>query len=196
MKGLKITALILTTVLCASAFTACKNEKKPVSSGINIISSQKQGGAGVDGENIAIIDPEAEKNNFIFKYNGVNVVINTPMSKVLKSLPENYDYNEAPSCAGQGIAKTYTYNNGSFSIQTNPVEKEDSISMILLSDDTVSTAEGIFIGNTAEQVKAAYGEPDKDASTDNAFVYYKGTSVLTFTIMDGKVTSIAYQAKV
>ena len=68
MKGLKITALILTAAIGATALTACKNEKKPVSSGINIISSQKQGGAGVDGENIAIIDPEAEKNNFIFKW--------------------------------------------------------------------------------------------------------------------------------
>ena len=106
MKGLKITALILTAAIGATALTACKNEKKPVSSGINIISSQKQGGAGVDGENLAIIDPEAEKNNFIFKYNGVSVIINTPMGNILKSLPEPTDYNEAPSCAGQGIVKT------------------------------------------------------------------------------------------
>ena len=195
MKGLKITALILTAAIGATALTACKNEKKPVSSGINIISSQKQGGAGVDGENIAIIDPEAEKNNFIFKYNGVSVIINTPMGNILKSLPSDYDYQESPSCAGQGIAKTFTYNHGSFSIQTNPVGKEDSISMILLGDDTVSTAEGIFIGNTVEQVKAAYGNPD-ESSTEDSIVYIKGSSQLTFTISDGKVTTIAYQAKV
>ena len=195
MKGLKITALILTAAIGATALTACKNEKKPVSSGINIISSQKQGGAGVDGENIAIIDPEAEKNNFIFKYNGVSVVVNTSMGNILKSLPSDYDYQESPSCAGQGIAKTYTYNNGSFSIQTNPVGKDDSISMILLSDDTVSTAEGIFIGNTVEQVKAAYGNPDEN-STEYSLAYIKGSSQLTFTISDGKVTTIAYQAKV
>ena len=195
MKGLKITALILTAAIGATALTACKNEKKPVSSGINIISSQKQGGAGVDGENIAIIDPEAEKNNFIFKYNGVSFVVNTSMGNILKSLPSDYDYQESPSCAGQGIAKTYTYNNGSFSIQTNPVGKEDSISLILLSDDTVSTAEGIFIGNTVEQVKAAYGNPDEN-STEYSLAYIKGSSQLTFTISDGKVTTIAYQAKV
>ena len=195
MKGLKITALILTAAIGATALTACKNEKKPVSSGINIISSQKQGGAGVDGENIAIIDPEAEKNNFIFKYNAVSVIINTPMGNILKSLPSDYDYQESPSCAGQGIAKTFTYNHGSFSIQTNPVGKEDSISMILLGDDTVSTAEGIFIGNTVEQVKAAYGNPD-ESSTEDSIVYIKGSSQLTFQISDGKVVTIAYQAKV
>ena len=195
MKGLKITALILTAAIGATALTACKNEKKPVSSGINIISSQKQGGAGVDGENIAIIDPEAEKNNFIFKYNGVSVIINTPMGNILKSLPSDYDYQESPSCAGQGIAKTFTYNHGSFSIQTTPVGKEDSISMILLGDDTVSTAEGIFIGNTVEQVKAAYGNPD-ESSTEDSIVYIKGSSQLTFQISDGKVVTIAYQAKV
>ncbi len=195
MKGLKITAIILTAAIGAAALTACKNEKKPVSSGINIISSQKQGGAGVDGENIAIIDPEAEKNNFIFKYNGVSVIINTPMGNILKSLPSDYDYQEQPSCAGQGIAKTYTYNHGSFSIETNPVGKEDSISSILLCDDTVSTAEGIFIGNTVEQVKAAYGNPD-ESTTENSIVYIKGSSQLTFQISDGKVVTIVYQAKV
>ena len=65
MKGLKITALILTAAIGATALTACKNEKKPVSSGINIISSQKQGGAGVDGENLIVDHYETlDKNNF------------------------------------------------------------------------------------------------------------------------------------
>ena len=67
--------------------------------------------------------------------------------------------------------------------------------MILLGDDTVSTAEGIFIGNTVEQVKAAYGNPD-ESSTEDSIVYIKGSSQLTFQISDGKVVTIAYQAKV
>ena len=47
MKGLKITALILTAAIGATALTACNKEKKPVSSGINIISSQNQGMGGI-----------------------------------------------------------------------------------------------------------------------------------------------------
>ena len=193
MKGLKITTLVLAAAVLAMPITGCNNSKKPVSSGINIISSQSQN--GLSGENAGMIDPNAAANNFIFKYNGVSVIINTPMGNILKSLPSDYDYQESPSCAGQGIAKTFTYNHGSFSIQTNPVGKEDSISMILLGDDTVSTAEGIFIGNTVEQVKAAYGNPD-ESSTEDSIVYIKGSSQLTFQISDGKVVTIAYQAKV
>ena len=186
MKGLKITALILTTVLCASAFTACKNEKKPVSSGINVISSQSQGGAGVNGENKATIDPNAANNN---------IVVNSPMNAILGSLGNNYSYFEAASCAGQGISKFYTFNGGSFVVSTNPVGNEDSIAMITINDDSVSTAEGIFIGNTVEQLKAAYGEPKENDGT--TYTYEKGSSVLVFLVDDsGKITNIIYNAKV
>ena len=195
MKGLKITALILTTALCAAAFTACKNEKKPVSSGINVISSQSQGGAGVNGENKATIDPNAASNNYVFKYNGVDIVVNSPMNAILGSLGNNYSYFEAASCAGQGISKFYTFNGGSFVVSTNPVGNEDSIAMITINDDSVSTAEGIFIGNTVEQLKAAYGEPKENDGT--TYTYEKGSSVLVFLVDDsGKITNIIYNAKV
>ena len=42
MKGLKITALILTAAIGAAVLTSCNNPKKPVSSGINILSTQNQ----------------------------------------------------------------------------------------------------------------------------------------------------------
>ena len=193
MKGLKITALILTAALCAMPLTACSKEKKPVSSGINIISSQNQ----VNGENFAKIDPDAVKNNFVFKYNGVDIAVNSPMNDILGSLGNNYQYFEAASCAGQGISKFYTFNGGSFVISTNPVDNLDSIAMITLNDDSVSTAEGIYIGNTVDQLKAAYGEPSS-ASTDTVFTYEKGSSTLVFQIDDEshKIISIVYNAKV
>ena len=191
MKGLKITALILTAAIGMAALTGCKNNKKPVSSGLNIISSQKQGMGDVK----AIIDPEAAKHNFIFKYNGVSVAVNSPMNDILGSLGNNYQYFEAASCAGQGISKFYTFNGGSFVISTNPVDTLDSIAMITLNDDSVSTAEGIFIGNTVEQLKAAYGEPTSNEGT--TYTYEKGTSVLVFLVNDdGKITNIIYNAKV
>lgn len=189
MKGSKITALILAATLCATTLTACSKEKKPVSSGINIISSQGQGG-----DMRFVVDPNAEANNYYFTYNDVKVIIGVKVDKVVAALGNNYTYNEAASCAGQGISKIYTYNGGSFSIETQPVDNADYISTINFGDDSISTAEGICIGKTADEVKAAYGNPIAD-STEDTLQYDKGSSRLTFQIADGKVTGIFYQAK-
>ena len=195
MKGLKISALILAAAMLAMPLTACNQQKKPVSSGINVISSQNQQGPGANGENKATIDPNAASNNFVFKYNGVSIVVNSPMNDILGSLGNNYQYFEAASCAGQGISKFYTFNGGSFVVSTNPVGNEDSIAMITINDDSVSTAEGIFIGNTVDQLKAAYGEPKENDGT--TYTYEKGSSVLVFLVDDGgKITNIIYNAKV
>ena len=202
MKGLKITALILTAAIGATALTACKNEKKPVSSGINVISSQSQGGAGVNGENKATIDPNAASNNYVFKYNGVDIVVNSPMNAILGSLGNNYQYFEAASCAGQGISKFYTFNGGSVTIIATPAGKDYSIYQIIISDDSVATTEGVCVGNSAEQVKAAYGEPVADKSDDTVFIYQKGTSTLMFTFEENEntgkkaVATIMYQGAI
>lgn len=194
MKASKITALILAAALCAMPLTACNKEKKPVSSGINIISSQGQ--AGVNGDSRFVVDPNAEANNFFFKYNDVKVVIGITIDKVLSGLGNNYTIQEAQSCAGQGTALNYIFNGGSFTIETTPAGSANYITMIALGDDSVSTAEGIFIGNSVAQVKAAYGDPIAD-STEESLMYDKGSSRLTFVIdaEEQKVTSIFYQAK-
>ena len=192
MKGLKITALILTAAIGATALTACNKEKKPVSSGINIISSQNQ---GMGGDAVATIDPNALSGNYVFKYNGTSVTVNIDAKTVIDKLGD-FAYDEKPWCAGQGVSKYYTYNGGSIVITTAPMikEKMDAVYTITLNDDSVSTAEGIFVGNTAEQVKAAYGTPALDNGT--TLQYEKGSSQLAFIMgEDGKIMYIIYQSK-
>ena len=93
------------------------------------------------------------------------------------------------------VAVTVFGRVGSFVVSTNPVGNEDSIAMITINDDSVSTAEGIFIGNTVEQLKAAYGEPKENDGT--TYTDEKGSSVLVFLVDDsGKITNIIYNAKV
>ena len=70
---------------------------------------------------------------------------------------------------------------------------EAKVMYVMLCDDTVATAEGVYIGNTAEQVKAAYGEPDAEKSTDKLLYYFKGSSFLQFELDDkGVVVGITY----
>ena len=89
------------------------------------------------------------------------------------------------------MAKLYTFKGGSFSVET--IVGTDKIARIAIVDDTVSTAEGIFIGKTVDDVKAVYGEPSE--SSGALYIYKKGSSELRFQIDgEGKVTEIDYFA--
>lgn len=202
MKVLKITTLVLAAAMMAMPIAGCNNSKKPVSSGINIISSQSQ--KGLNGENAGMIDPNAASNNFVFKYNGVNVVVNTKMEDIEgKFDSKSYKKTSQVSCIGAaGTDWVYTFNGGSFVIVATPAGKDYSIYQIILADDSVSTAEGVCVGNTVDQVKAAYGEPVADKSDDRVFIYEKGTSTLMITFEEDEntqkvtVASIMYQGAI
>ena len=68
---------------------------------------------------------------------------------------------------------------------------EAKVMYVMLCDDTVATAEGVYIGNTVDQVKAAYGEPSEQE--DTFLKYFKGTSFIQFDIDEkGVVSAITY----
>ncbi|MBR5740979.1 MAG: hypothetical protein IKX91_00345, partial [Firmicutes bacterium] len=92
--------------------------------------------------------------------------------------------------AFEGIDKTYTY--AGFVIDTTPSEdgKDDIIKAIRLTDDSVTTAENVYVGMTADRVKAVYGE--SAGVSDACLRYVKGSVELQFIIKDGKAVSIEY----
>lgn len=168
---------------------ACSNEPEPVSSDINIISTQAQN------TNVSLpnghVDPNAESENFVFKYNGCDFVVNTVVDE--SKFPEGeYDAQLQASCAGQGMATNYKFKGGSFWAETYP--GSDSLYIVTLCDDTVTTAEGIYIGSTMDKVKEVYGEPA--TATDTLLVYEKGSSELRFNFdANGAVNGIFYIGK-
>ena len=125
---------------------------------------------------------------FSFAVNGTEVTVNDNMADVLAALGEPQSYFEAASCAFEGLDKTYTY--AGFIITTYPDGDRDFVNSVRLTDDSAATREGIYIGCTAEQVRAAYGE--EDDGPIGALSYSKGDTVLNFILSDGVVVSIEY----
>ena len=191
MKFVKAAALIMSLSIAGMSLAACSNEPEPVSSDINIISTQAQGqNTGVSLPN-GNVDPNAESANFVFVYKGCNFVVNTVVDES-KFPDDDYDVKEQASCAGQGMATNYKFKGGSFWAETYP--GSDSLYIITLCDDTVTTAEGIYIGSTMDDVKLAYGEPV--TATDALLSYEKGSSELRFTFDgNGVVNGIFYIGK-
>jgi len=148
---------------------------------------------------------QTEKNNtstqpnltgYIFQAQGVSgmvsISVDMDAEPVIQSLGEADSYFEAPSCAFQGIDKMYTYSH--FEIDTYPDGDTDKISMILFLDDLVSTAEGVCIGMTKEDMEKAYGT---DYEVSNGFYRYtKDNMKLSFIIEDGEIRSIEYDSLV
>ena len=158
-----ITALLLAgmMIFAATALTAC-------------------GGGDPETQPAAVVtDPTAvpEQTGYVFKYNGAEIGMNAKADDVIKTLGEYVSYFEAPSCAFEDMDKTYSYPG--FDVTTYTLGGVDYISGVVLQDDTVETPEGITIGSTVDQVRAAYGEVAEGASSAK---FEKGNSLLIHTM--------------
>ncbi len=129
-------------------------------------------------------------DGYTIAVSGTTVAIDAPMASLTEKLGEPTKYFESQSCAFQGLDKVYTY--GSVVIRTYPQDEVDYVLSIELKDDTVSTAEGVYIGDTKGRVIEVYGEPA--SSTDVSVSYTKGGTVLSFFFEGDAVTSITYSA--
>ncbi len=123
----------------------------------------------------------ASKDNYAVK-------IDADMADVLAVLGEPLKYFEAASCAFDGLDKTYTY--AGYIILTRPDGKKDYVNSIQLTDDSVQTPEGAYIGMTADAVKGIYGNPAEETAT--LISYTDGNTTLNFVLKDAKVISIEY----
>lgn len=128
----------------------------------------------------------ASKYTLLFK--DTEVAVNGDMEPLAEKLGEPTDYFESESCAFQGLDKVYTY--GSVIIRTYPKDGKDYVLSVELKDDAVTTREGVYIGQSRDDVAAAYGEPSQE--TGSALKYIDGDCTLTFILTDGAVTDITY----
>ena len=117
--------------------------------------------------------------------------VDADFAPVLEKLGEPLSYFEAASCAFEGLDKTYTYSG--FQIITYPDGEKDCVSTIVLKDDSVSTAEGVSIGESKERLQEVYGSGSEEG---NMIVYAKGDMKLCFIMQNDEIASIEYRSKV
>ena len=134
------------------------------------------------------VNSEASKKGYVFKAGDVEIEIEAEAQAYIDALGEPKSYYEAPSCAFGDLDKIYTYNG--FELNTFSEGGKDYVSAVILKDDSVSTKEGVYIGDSVDKVKETYGE--HTSKTDKAVVYAKGNMKLCFFIEDDVVVSIEY----
>ena len=172
MKTMIRSAFALMLALSLLALTGCGKNNAGNNSGSN--DEEKDSGSSA----------------FTFTSGDVTIAMNAPAEEIVNALGEPINYFESASCAFQGIDRIYTYDG--FQITTYPLNDKDYISSVMFTSDAVSTSEGLEIGNTKDDMIAAYGEDYTEET--GQFTYTKGDSKLVILIENDLISSIEYQA--
>ena len=133
---------------------------------------------------------QKEETAFAFKFDGNTITMNMASGELLEKLGEPISLFEAPSCAFDGMDKIYSYPG--FELHNYTANDKDYVSAVILKDDSVSTEEGVYIGESKDKVLETYGEDYKDE--DGSYAYYKADSKLRFIFEENEIVSIEYIA--
>ena len=133
------------------------------------------------------IDPQEE--NFSFTYNGIKITLGAEAAPIINALGEPKSYTEEPSCAFEGMDKTYYY--GSVYLSTYPLNGKDFVYSFWFADDGVATEDGIRIGSTQAQMETIFGANCFNGT--NSYMLSKGKSKVVYLLEDGLIKSIQYE---
>ena len=133
---------------------------------------------------------QSESSGYTFSYNGTTIAVDADAAPIIEALGDAKNYFESPSCAAEGIGKLYTYDD--FEIQTYPDGDTDRVLYVLLKTDNVSTAEGIDLASSRDDIVAAYGEPTTEET--GSMKYEKDGMTLVFIFDGDSLISIEYDS--
>lgn len=190
MKKL-VVVLLLTLVVagCGKEKTGddvSNNQPTPVENQNN------QDNQGTENNDKAETNKVIEPKGYVFEYNGVKIGMDMEAAPIISALGEADSYFEAPSCAFEGLDKTYGY--GSFEIDTYEQDGKDYISTVFFCDDLIETPEGVCLFETKADMIKAYGEGFKEEF--GMLVYEKDGMKLKFILEGDEITSIEYSSTV
>ncbi len=183
----KFFAVVISSCMLVG-LAACGGDEKVIGQDQNKVEATK----APEKEENKDAEQEKKSNGYVFTNNGLAMEVDADAAAYVSQLGEAVSYYESPSCAFDNLDKFYTYHG--FEIDTYYMNGKDLVLGIVLLDDTVSTTEGICIGDTQEKVTSAYGTPTE--TTDNSATYKKDNMKLVFIFKDGVVAAIEYKSLV
>ena len=139
-------------------------------------------------------DGKGSSKELTFKTaDGVAIAIGAEADPIIEKLGTPGMVNSSESCGGF-VGKDYVYTYMGFRVSTTPAEGGQMICKVELTDDSVKTPEGLYIGMSRADVEEAM----KGYSVETVGVnlsYSTETVMLNVTFRDGFVSGIIYVAK-
>lgn len=125
---------------------------------------------------------------FALTVNNFTIYMDQNIQEVLDAFGEPLGVFELPSCAFDGIDRIFSFPG--LQIHTYPLDDSDFVHTVSIRDDSILTQNGIYLGNSWEDVLAAYGS-DYDHEF-GMFTFTKGVTKLQFLVEDDMVVAITY----
>jgi hypothetical protein len=107
------------------------------------------------------------QEDLVFAIEGNNFALDTDIAPLIEILGDDYTLSSAPSCVYDGEDKTYDY--GNIIIYTYPNGEKDIIWEIDIVGSEYPTAKGIKVGDSLEDINAAYGDSGFDVG--HTYIY-------------------------
>ena len=124
--------------------------------------------------------------------NNVEIVIGADADDTISKLGKWSTQNSSDSCGGfQGKDYVYTYKG--FRMSTTPAKDGQIICKLELTDDSVKTPQGLYIGMSRADAEKAMKDFTAETVSDN-LVYTSGSTKLQVVFRDGSVSGIIYVA--
>lgn len=121
-------------------------------------------------------------------HKGTKIELGKKADSVLSALGEPKSKEALPDCGDFGKQTKYQYDN--FMLYTLTNDSGETIDQIEFLNDMAETEKGICIGDSSDDVIAAYGEPSQKSS--GSLSYQNGSLYLKFSLENGNVKGISF----
>lgn len=134
-----------------------------------------------------------ESATLCFTANGTDIAVGASSDAIIAKLGTPLSETSSESCGGfEGKDYVYTYKG--YRVSTTPAEDGQIICKVELTDDSVKTPEGLYIGMASADAEAAMKGFNTVSLGENR-VYTAGEVKLQVVFRDGAVSGIIYVAK-
>lgn len=180
---------ILTLIFLLCLLFSCNNEVDATANIADKTESETSGAAEVsspvDGSGII-------SEGYCFMTRDVRIDIGDDLKSTIEELGEYINMTETPSCAFEGSDFCYYYYGFQLNAHGNDVDNA-VIYSIYISDDSVESVEGAYVGMSTDEIHSIYGDYDA-LEGESTYIYYKGDTKLSIICSDGIVLAIVYSS--
>lgn len=185
---------ILLTIALLTVLVGCDKKEQPKDTQAQTTAAPAVETTNAPEEETTVVPEETtapeqvvDEDVFSFTYQGVTLVPGNAFDSA--ALPEAESVYQVPSCAIEGTDNVYSY--GDIEVTAFNDGSGEVIYSVYIVDANTPTAEGLYIGDTLDQVIAVYGE---DYTQENGQVTYQKGDTLLVIILDGDyVASIDFR---
>ena len=185
---------ILLTIALLTVLVGCDKKEQPKDTQAQTTAAPAVETTNAPEEETTVVPEETtapeqvvDEDVFSFTYQGVTLVPGNAFDSA--ALPEAESVYQVPSCAIEGTDNVYSY--GDIEVTAFNDGNGEVIYSVYIVDANTPTAEGLYIGDTLDQVIAVYGE---DYTQENGQVTYQKGNTLLVIILDGDyVASIDFR---